>query len=498
MTRPSLTWAPLRRRRTTTRSASATRPTATRSGSATSTATSSTQPVPYPAMTDISARLLLPGHLRLAGHCLRRGQRPARHGPGGPLHRRSRSARRPATPWPSAASSSTPTTPARRTRAPRRPAAARCRARRCSSGTPDPRAAYYMVYVSERRQLHQPARAQQRHPGDDQHDVRPGTGQRRLHTYPDNQAGQSYYWHIRPCRTALNCGPDPVSRTDMAQGTFIKRSPQVTGLTSSSPAGTEITFTLDRLLVDTNQEQPWAQTGEIAQPVGQAVPHRGRRRHLLRRQRWSTAPLVDQATYTASKALPRGDALLAGPGHRLRRQRPHVVGRPSRPHQAEPAGRADLARQQRDGRRHDAVPLDTPGLREVLRHRDLRQRRHHLLGRQQGSYASATGVRNAAYVPTDTLPGLGAAYRVARASRPTPTATRARGRRRAGSSSAPAPSTCCPRPPAGVDGPQRCRSLQWQPGRGAATYTVTAVPPPVGRRRHCAHRRDARTPRRPT
>ena len=51
----------------------------------------------------------------------------------------------------------------------------------------------------------------------------------RAHTYGDNQAGQSYYWHVRPCRTALNCGPDPVSQTDVAQGTFKKRSPQSRG-----------------------------------------------------------------------------------------------------------------------------------------------------------------------------------------------------------------------------------------------------------------------------
>ena len=82
-------------------------------------------------------------------------------------------------------------------------------------------------------------------------------------TYADNQAGQAYYWYVRPCRDALNCGPDPVSQTDMAQGTFIKRSPAVTGLTSSDPAGTEITFSWDDYW-DTNQDDAWPQTGEVA------------------------------------------------------------------------------------------------------------------------------------------------------------------------------------------------------------------------------------------
>ncbi len=56
--------------------------------------------------------------------------------------------------------------------------------------------------------------------------------------------------------------PDPVSQTDVAQGTFKKRSPQVQGLTSTSPAGNEITFSWTDYW-DTNQEQPWAQTGEL-------------------------------------------------------------------------------------------------------------------------------------------------------------------------------------------------------------------------------------------
>ena len=123
----------------------------------------------------------------------------------------------------------------------------------------------------------------------------------RAHTYADNQAGQSYYWHIRPCRTQYNCGPDPVSQTDVAQGTFKKRSPQVQGLTSTSPAGNEITFSWTDYW-STNQEQPWLQTGEL--------PNQSAKQYRVEVDDDASfagtlidSRLVDQTTYTATDRL---------------------------------------------------------------------------------------------------------------------------------------------------------------------------------------------------
>lgn len=43
----------------------------------------------------------------------------------------------------------------------------------------------------------------------------------------DNQAGQAYYWHVRPCKADGLCGPDPVSSTGNDGHSFRKVSPAV-------------------------------------------------------------------------------------------------------------------------------------------------------------------------------------------------------------------------------------------------------------------------------
>ena len=44
---------------------------------------------------------------------------------------------------------------------------------------------------------------------------------------PDNSAGTSYYWYIRPCKTDGKCNPDPVSVANSATNAFRKVSPTV-------------------------------------------------------------------------------------------------------------------------------------------------------------------------------------------------------------------------------------------------------------------------------
>ncbi len=160
----------------------------------------------------------------------------------------------------------------------------------------DPRVSWYMVYVSEDASftnLLEPGNAIPAtsntlyYPALDNDD----------YTYGDNQAGKAYFWFIRPCRGAQNCGPDPIRTTDLAQGTFIKRSPAVTGLTSSSPAGTEITFSWDDYY-DTNQASVWAQTGEKSNQSAKLY-----RIEVSVNGSVVESQLVDQATYTSPARL---------------------------------------------------------------------------------------------------------------------------------------------------------------------------------------------------
>ena len=143
---PELTWAPMAGA-AYYKVSSATPRTPTRSGSATPTSNLFDAPVPYPSMTEISKRLMLSGTYDWQVEAYNSSDVRIGTGPRA-ASRSSRSPPPPAQARRSAASSSTPTTPGRRTRA--RPR------RRCTVPTtpvmkwdPDPRVAWYMVYVSE-------------------------------------------------------------------------------------------------------------------------------------------------------------------------------------------------------------------------------------------------------------------------------------------------------------------------------------------------------------
>ncbi len=316
--------------------------------------------VPYPSMTEISNRLMLSGTYdwqveayTAAGN--RIGARAPRD-----ASRSSRSAPPAAMPWPWVVSSSTPTTPAPRTPAPPRPADAPCRPRRCSSGTPDPRVAWYMVYVSEDASFTNLLEPGNAIPATNNSMYAPALDNDDW-TYGDNQAGKAYFWYIRPCRAVLDCGPDPVSTIDRAQGTFIKRSPAVTGLTSSPGTGGEITFSWDDYYTS-NQAYTWPQTGEKSPQAAKQY-----RIEVSINGSVVESALVDQTTYTSPLQLyPGGHADLACPGRRLRRQRPDVVLHADGG-QEHAAHHADLARGLRRRGRHRPAALACPDVRVVVR-----------------------------------------------------------------------------------------------------------------------------------
>ncbi len=117
---------------------------------------------------------------------------------------------------------------------------------------PVPGAGYYMVYVSEDRSFTNMVYAGTGEAGTANHTWTP------TDPLPDSQAGQAYFWAIRPCKSVdVGCAPDPSSTEDPATSAFAKRSPQVTFDSTDSPVGpadesvqrgSEVTFTWDDYL----------------------------------------------------------------------------------------------------------------------------------------------------------------------------------------------------------------------------------------------------------
>ncbi|NPC43528.1 Ig-like domain repeat protein [Nocardioides sp. zg-1230] len=341
----------------------------------------------------------------------------------------------------------------------------------------DPRASYYMVYVASDpnfTNLLEPSNAV---PATTSTMYAPALDN-TAHTYPDSQAGQSYYYHIRPCRTALNCGPDPVSQTDVAQGTFKKRSPEIRGLEQTTdPSGTEVTFKWTDYW-ETNQEQPWAQTGE--------VPNQSAKRYRIEVDDDASfagalidSALVDQPTYTAlTKLYPEGklywrvqavdsdDNGLAWSRinptpeyHQFTKQSLQVS-------LTSPVGNAAVA---------GTTPFRwTP--QAFAKSYDIE-----IYANDDATFsaankiASASGVRNAAYVPIDTLP-VSSEYYLWRVRRTDsdgnkgPWSVAGRFRVTAGAVQLLSPALGGSTPPNGA-------LFQWRQVAGAASYAVALVAP---------------------
>ncbi len=119
-------------------------------------------------------------------------------------------------------------------------------------------------------------------------------------TLAESQAGTAYYWYVRPCNT-LGCGPSPVSQDPPLPGAkaFRKASPQVTGLTSSDPSASDITFRWDDYF-DTNQATTWVgkKSTQSAKTYKVQVDDEPSFSDPLVDER-----VVDQATYTAFDTL---------------------------------------------------------------------------------------------------------------------------------------------------------------------------------------------------
>ena len=165
---------------------------------------------------------------------------------------------------------------------------------------------YYMVYVSRDANFTNLLEPSNAIPATTNTRYAPALDN-RWWTYPDTEAGEALYWHIRPCRKVNNCAPSPVSATGKAQHSFTKTSPKVDGLTSTDPTRSEITFSWNDYF-DTNRSSQWAQTGEDRPQSAMLyriqvddVESFGTGQALVDER------IVDQATYTAfDKLYPEG------------------------------------------------------------------------------------------------------------------------------------------------------------------------------------------------
>lgn len=174
---------------------------------------------------------------------------------------------------------------------------------------PVPGAAFYMVYLANDREL-----TNRIFTAASTTNTRwTPTSNMAKEALADNQAGQSYYWIIRPCKAPNACSPDPVSTHASATNAFRKVSPEINGMTAvhhpdgdpdSNTQADDITFEWEDYLV-TNDGTP---SLPVASPS-----HQTAQKYRIEISQSSTfattvdAKEVDQSTYTPfDGTLPEG------------------------------------------------------------------------------------------------------------------------------------------------------------------------------------------------
>jgi len=114
------------------------------------------------------------------------------------------------------------------------------------SWDPKPGIAHYLVYIGQDNKFTTSVLASASVPIKTTNTMLTIESGDQVGSLPDSSAGQAYHWHVRACKSTVDCGPDPLSSaTPLHTKSFRKVSPAVTGLQSSDPAGTEITFAWD-------------------------------------------------------------------------------------------------------------------------------------------------------------------------------------------------------------------------------------------------------------
>ena len=212
------------------------------------------------------------------------------------------------------------------------------RRRRSSTGTPVPGAGVLHALPVRGRELHQHGRAADRGPGHQQHPL--GTHAVLVPLGAPREPGRRRVLLVRPsvphqqdlCRPARS--PRSAWRPTSSASALPASSPGPGSVVHApEPCGARGDHHRDHLrLGRLLRHQPGHHVvgHRREEPAGgDAVPHPGQHQPDLQHDRQPELDdiLVDQSTYTAfDRALPRGPALLAGPGHRRRGQRTVLVG----------------------------------------------------------------------------------------------------------------------------------------------------------------------------
>lgn len=164
---------------------------------------------------------------------------------------------------------------------------------------PDPRVAFYIVYMSRNPGFSNLLEADATMPATT-NTVYATTLSNREWSFADSTSSGAYYWHVRPCADAAHCAPSPVSTPNSVQHSFKKTSPSPTNLRTSDPSGSEINFSWSDYFTD-NQAYTWPSTGEKSPQAARQY-----RVQVATDSSFGTVidtALVDQTSYTSTTKL---------------------------------------------------------------------------------------------------------------------------------------------------------------------------------------------------
>ncbi len=250
--------------------------------------------------------------------------------------------------------------------------------------TPDPNAGAYLVYVAKDVNFTNIYREYE-------------TGQTSLtprESWLDSQAGESYYWFVRPCVDwqAQHCGPGPDTNAGLDNSSaYRKSSPAENGLTTTTAANppvaattipNQVTFNWADYMT-TSQASPYPVTGMKSTRVTQEA-----KQYTIQVSTTSDftniidTRTVDQTQYTPwTETYPEGPLYwrvqaLDGSGNPLTMQS-HQVG-----NQGLTSDRADLADECEDRDRRALLHLGAADMGRQIHDRGLQERRPQLLRHQ--------------------------------------------------------------------------------------------------------------------